>query len=419
MSEGNLIVGLDLCDDYTQISYFNYKTFEVESIYVDSDEQTEVIPTVLAVDEATKDWYFGQEAIDLCNESKGVLVEHFIAGLSNNEGMTVYDITFQPIGLAERFLRKVLLLLKKKFPNDTVKYLMITVESLDKTLIDGLYEALETLGLGRNRVSIQSHIQSYMYYALSQKKELWMNDTGLFDFNDHGLYYYQLSIDRRNRPMVVGVASKDYSEAITYQMHEEQVESLDYAFENIAKTALHKQIVSTIYLTGKGFEGDWIHSSLDSLCVGRRVFVGRTLYCIGACFAAREMVEQNKLQEFVFISEEMIACNISSPIYYEAKVREIALIGASTPWYDVDYVYELILDNEIEIELTIGDVVKRQSTTHIIALEGLERRETKTTRISLHFKCVDRNTLVVTVKDLGFGDFVPSSNRIWETLITI
>ena len=49
-----------------------------------------------------------------------------------------------------------------------------------------------------------------MYYALSQERELWLNDVGLFDFNEDGLSFYRISINRRANPMIAGMERQDF-----------------------------------------------------------------------------------------------------------------------------------------------------------------------------------------------------------------
>lgn len=71
--------------------------------------------------------------------------------------------------------------------------------------MNALKGALNRIGIGEDRYVIQLHQQSYMYYALSQKKELWLNDVALFEFGRDGLFYSQIHIDRRNIPYIVGV----------------------------------------------------------------------------------------------------------------------------------------------------------------------------------------------------------------------
>jgi hypothetical protein len=284
-----------------------------------------------------------------------------------------------------------------------------------------VYKALEGLGIRRDRASVQSHAQSFQYYALSQNKELWMNDIGLFEFDETGLNYYQITINSKAHPCVVGMIERDFSETLSYDMLEESkgIETLEYIFENIAKSVLYKQIVSTLYVTGKGFEGSWADNVLKGLCIGRRVFKGQNLYTKGACYTAIEIAGEHKFDDFIFLGNSMITSTFLIRGYYDAKIAEVVIAKAATPWFEVDEKLDLILDNEREIILVIKDVIKRETVEHKIILEGLPNRPNKTTRVEVRIHFLNKTTAIIAIKDKGFGEFYASSNRIWEKEIEL
>ena len=57
--------------------------------------------------------------------------------------------------------------------------------------------------------------------------------------------------------------------------------------EAMVKGALHGQVITTVYMTGKGFADGFADAIMTQLCVGRHVFRGDNLYVFGACFIAR------------------------------------------------------------------------------------------------------------------------------------
>jgi hypothetical protein len=79
----------------------------------------------------------------------------------------------------------------------------------------------------------------------------------------------------------------------------------------------------------------------------------------------------------------------------------------------------LILDGETEIPIRVYSPLDGKENIYIIALEGLWNRPERMTKVLLKTEFADQNTCIVTVKDLGFGEFCPSSRRIWEKIITI
>ena len=415
-----LLVGYDLCEDYSQISYYNDKMFETETIKYGDEGHDDRIPTVMAVTEEKKEWLFGEAAMLSADLSEAVLVEGLLEHVKNDEPHVIYGKEFEAVDILSRFFKKTLLLLKTEFPNDTITQIVVTIEETDPILVNGIFNALKLLGLEKDRVSVVAHVQSYMYYALSQKKELWMNDVSLFDFDRNGLKYHQIKIDRQKRPITVAIESCDYSEMLGFElldvMYEEQ---LQYIFENVSRTALHKQIVSTIYVTGIGFEEHWAEETIKKLCVGRRGFIGQNLYSAGACYMAKNLVGEDKFSDFIFLSKDMIRATISAKIYTDATDKELIFAKMATPWYEADTAYEFILNETNEVEIIVKDEVKNQRKSFFIVLEGLPKRPEKTTRVRISIKFLDPKTCVVSIKDLGFGELFKGTDRLWEKVIKI
>ena len=417
----SLLIGFDLSAKYTQISCFNQKNLEPESICITSDKTKYLIPTVLGVKNDTKDWIFGEDAIECNKAGTAELVDELLMRIENKQETEIFGVRFEPIILLEKFIRKCLHILKIYYPLNSIQLIVVTLKEKNEILADGIYKALENLGIGKDRARVQSHSQSYQYYALSQSKDLWMNDVGLFDYDEDGLKYHQITINRKIHPFVVGVVDKDFSQTLSYKMLEGSVsgEKLEYIFENIANSILHKQIVSTIYITGKGFEGKWADNSLKELCAGRRVFKGQNLFTKGACYAARELSGEHNLDGFLFYSNEMITSTLLISGYYNATHSEVVLAKAATPWYEIDHKMDLILDDVQEIELIIKNAVKGETTKYNMKLDGLPQRPKRTTRIEIRVKFLNKITALITVKDKGFGDLYPTTNRIWEKEISI
>ncbi|MDF2589230.1 MAG: hypothetical protein K0S41_3071 [Anaerocolumna sp.] len=417
----SLIVGFDLCDDYSQITCFSNKTMEPESICLNLDKTKYLIPTVLGVKKHSKDWIFGEDVIQNENTDTVEIIKGLLDKVEKNEETTVLGVKFGPITLLEKYLRKCLHLLKLYYPSNNILKIVITLKEVTKNLETGVYNALDNLGIGKDRAYVTSHMQSYQYYALSQSKDLWMNDIGLFDFDHIGLTYHQISINRKSHPYFVQMIEKDFSDVLNNKMLSDntKTEQLSYTFDNIAKNVLHKQIVSTLYITGKGFEHNFADKVLRDLCVGRRVFKGQNLYAKGACYLAKERCGEHKLDDFLIASGEMITTTISLAGYFDAKGVEVILAKAATPWHEIDEKLDLLLDETEQVDISIKNVVSMSQTTYNILLDGLPNRPNKMTRVQVRLKFLNKSTAIITVKDLGFGEFYPSSNRIWEKEIIL
>lgn len=418
MTENNrLLVGIDLGEKVTQMTCFDQKIYEPVPVGRKKGEEREYeIHTALIVRPDSGEWFW---ADGIEEPAQGVLLRDLLDKVMQGDTFEQDGYTFHSREVLKRFLVKLLSLLKEYFPDETILRLVITVEEKEKRLTETIRSVCEELGIQKERLVVQNHRQSYMYYAVSQAKELWMNNVGLFEYNQKGLSYFQINIDRRVTPWIVGVTKKDLSDVLDYSMLEDSDIDMGYAFVNVAGTVLHKQMVTTVYVTGKGFEKPWANEALKELCSGRRVFRGQNMYTKGACYAARELSGQGKLDQCLFLDEEMISANISIRTYHEAKMQEVLLAKAGTLWSEVDSSVDVIPDDEEEIQITAQDVLRHETKAHMLSLSGFAGRENKTTRFTIRIRFADRETCIVTLKDNGFGEYCPSSNRIWERSIKV
>ena len=46
-------------------------------------------------------------------------------------------------------------------------------------------------------------------------------------------------------------------------------------------------------------------------------------------------------------------------------------------------------------------------------------RENKTLRLEIEARFLDYNTLVLKIRDVGFGDICPATYRVWEQIVNL
>lgn len=419
MDKHTLLVGLDLGEKITQLSCFDRKLFEpvpIGRVKKNEEEREYEIRTALVSVPSNGEWRY---ADDDPLPSGAVLIEHILQHVREEELFTIDGYTFQSKDILKRYLVKILSLLKEYYPDEMIKRLVITIPEKHPVLNAVLREVCEDLEIHSDRLVIQNHKQSYMYYAVSQPKELWLNNVGMFEFDREHLVYDQINIDRRTHPWIVGVNQKNMDDQMDYEMISDEEVDISYAFVNLAETVLYKKMVTTLYVTGEAFEGEWADEALKQLCSGRRVFRGQNIYTKGACYAAREMTEEAKLTQCMFLDEDMITSNISIRTYHETEMQDVLLAKAGTFWDEIDVSIDVIPDEEMEIQMTAQDVLRHETTTHMLSLSGFAERENKMTRFTIRIRFADPETCIITLKDNGFGEFYPSSNRIWERSIHV
>lgn len=413
-----LIVGLDIGNDYSQITCFNYNILEPESIGEEKEEYQ--IPTVLGVTHDTKDWIYGRDAIRQEQLGKAYLLKNFIDQINNQNEIIIHEVSFSADGILEKYIKKCLLEIKKIYPNKNIDQIYVSVKKPSLVLVQMIYGGLERLGIHKDRCRVLNHEMSFVYYTIYQKKEIWRNDVGLFNFNRKGMFYSHLTMNRRRTPILVETIEEDYTNMLDYEMIQElEKEEINQGLYQVVKVALHKKIVSTLYLTGIGFMGDWFDDTVVRLCDNRKVYKGQNIYAAGACYAAREYADNMNQGEYLILCEGISCWDIMFNVYSDADMRNVYLGKAGTPWYESSNVINVILDNILEIPIVIRNIIDGEESVHNISLEGVKNYSDRIMKVSIEGCFIEARIYVITIRDIGFGEIQPSTNRIWEKVIEL
>lgn len=105
MERQRLMVGYDLCADYSQISYYNTEKEEPDSVNFDGQNE---IPTVLCRLFSNGEWLAGQQALKAAEAGNGVLVRDFIVRIADDPMVDVAGERMEKAGLIGIFFQKTL-----------------------------------------------------------------------------------------------------------------------------------------------------------------------------------------------------------------------------------------------------------------------------------------------------------------------
>ncbi len=413
-NKGKLIIGFDLGEENTQISV-SVGGGEPDSISLVANKSMYIVPTVLCVRNDTRDWLAGDEAVRCRNRDAGVFVSQLLEKLESGEKTDIFGTEYAPPALLERFIRKVYAAVKQQYPEELAG-IYAAVRNKTDVKQKAIEKAFEAVGVEKEKIHVLSYMEAFMYYAVSQKKELWVNDVALFDFDEEGLKFCQLSANRKSLPITVTVSGQDFSDELKFSALAGSESRLVSSFKSITDRVLYRQIISTIYFTGAGFDGNWADDAIKSLCLGRRVFKGQNLYSKGAAYAG-VIKESAGYKDFLFLTEGQIRYSVSIRMFKDNHIGEFRLVEAGTPWEKVKAKTVGILDNTDEVFFTIYHAVRKETKHLVMNLKNIVQRENKTTRVLVAVKFLDRDTAVITVKDLGFGEFYENTYRVWEKVI--
>lgn len=415
MAEENFF-GLDLGEEMTQLSRYSERTQAPESVSLSGKEQEFLMPALLCYRAAAEEWLAGEDALRMAARGGGELIRKPLDKLRNDETVQLGETSFSAEFLMEKYLKRVLGMLRMRCGAVEITCMAVTAAGMDEILIQKLTQIFEHLGLRKEQLLFMNRTECFMYYTIHTKPELWTNEVALFDYDGEHFHYDKLSFARKRSPIAVIAKHVDFTEELQGQWKKgEADERRAYWFYEMAMQQFHKQYVTTVYVTGLGFEGGWAGEALKKLCNGRRVFQGQNLYTKGACYAAR-MLTLGLRKDYVFLTGDVIKESIALRLYRNAQSEYLELAKAGTPYRKVYKKFRIILDATDELEFLVDDVLKREPLHEVMILENLMQRENKTIRLEVELLYVDRDTPVVRVRDVGFGRY-ENTERIWEQIL--
>ncbi len=418
MEKQELIVGYDLCADYSQISYFDMEKMEPDSAAVNQQMQ---IPTALCKVFAGGRWLSGKEALDAAGAGQGVLVRGFTENIGNDPMVDVAGERMEKSELIYLFVADTLRALKDLIPGASVGFLTLTAVKMDLAMADALRQAGRRLGLPAGRLSMQSHRLSYEYYALCQRRELWTHDVGLFEYDRRGLRYHHLSVSWKHHPPAVTCETADLTGYLDGRELDNPVgPEMDRKFLEAIREVSARRTISTYYLVGEGFEdagagSGWMNVSLQQLCAMRRhVFVGQNLYARGACYHSYYMSVPGKTPGFLAVNADLLVKEVYIRSIHRNAPHKVMLVPAGTPWYSAAGENYLLVDGCEQLILHVRDTMTNLEHTVVFPVVGLPERPAKTTRLLIRTVFDTEAICHMTVKDVGFGEIFAGTGKVWE-----
>ena len=414
-----LILGYDLCNDYAQISCYNQKTQEMDTICYIGEKMQERIPTVLCrLYGQPASWSCGYDAWKDVNEQKGTLVENFVDGLESERLLTLDDVQYSCGELTCIFIRESLKLLTKYYPHWEVGQISVAVEKLGKYTVDALKPLAQDMGFDPSCLKVINHISAYEHYALNQKKDLWQYDVGMFDYTKRGMTYYHLAISKKRMPataMATAIPLTEYFDGS--EIGCTAPPELDRRFLEVVRQVTANKIISTVYLTGEGFEGNWAKVSLKNLCHHRKGFIGSNIFVRGACYFSMRSAGLLPENDFVALNEDVL----SKSIYIRgSRNRELVneeLVTAGQVWYEVKNELHLIPDGTEYIYLHVMDYMSKKERILSVPIDAFTKnsgRPDKTLCLKVAVSFDDFTHCHVVITDEGFGEFYSPAEETVE-----
>ena len=404
-----LVIGLDLNDDYTRISCYD-------------EEKSWTIPTVICRKKQEEVWLAGEDAYACTLVGEGVIVDKLLKMVRKDGTSTIGGIRYTGRELLNLFVRKMLEYPIKEFGENEVDQLVISLQQVDAKMTDTLMYCADFLGIPREKVHVISHMESFVYYVLSQKKDLWTNQVGLFDLSNQRLCYYEMKVQRGLRRNMVQADSENMEEAFNLDILDSPSGSrlADRILCSCGERLLSKKLFSSIFLTGKGFDRtDWAGEFMKLVCHRKKVFAEPVLFARGAAYKGADCRQSATSYPYIFICEGRLKTEVSMRVVRGQKEGSLVLASYGDNWYESKSTMDFILDDQNEIEFTITPLDSKKKKLVRIPLTGFPKRPPRTTRIQMSLAFLDERTMVTVIRDKGFGELFPASDAVIKQEVTL
>ncbi|MDE6432940.1 MAG: hypothetical protein K2L07_01775 [Lachnospiraceae bacterium] len=409
-----IYLGLDLCKKNIQMSYYREDKQEPESIFQLNNMETYQLPNVMFYSLEEERWYVGNSVSTIRFKTEGVMVEDVLGSIDSDVSTIVNDNVYAP----EELLLLLLEIHINEFLSRSEEYklsgLTITIEQYHEKVYAVLQKLKESFSLSDEQFYIMSHENAFFQYVMNQDERLRNNSVAMFEYGFEGMEYYRIDRKHQGNTWIYYLSRQDMKEEMSYSMLFGDVEELDRHFAELGRVKMKETYISTVYLTGPGFNDNWIEESKKVVCDGRRVFMGQNLYTKGACYHARLGAYETG-KDCILCTEGSIPFDIGVNIGDTDARNYFQLIAlGGREWYNMKGKVTLFLDDTNRINMVYRDKITKKVQKEIIEIHGLPKRPPKTTKLSLEVELFDERMGAIVIRDVGFGKIYPTTNKIYR-----
>lgn len=124
----------------------------------------------------------GLEAEYFAREKGGIMIDDLYGICQKREKVMVAGTETEPWGLLAQFLNGMLKFLGITELVKNTKCVIVTLPELGDIQVENFQKAFESLGFPNDKYMLQDYAESFYYYVLSQKKEIWNRSVAWYAF---------------------------------------------------------------------------------------------------------------------------------------------------------------------------------------------------------------------------------------------
>ncbi|MCR5272388.1 MAG: hypothetical protein K6E13_05325 [Lachnospiraceae bacterium] len=392
-------IGIDFEGNMALVSYVNKNDYEPTTVSTVVGGDDYQIPVCVVKKKGIGQWLYGKDAVSYAKANKIKCESNLLERAENQETVIIEGTEYALQDLFFFFLKKLMALPSKMGAVGNFDRIAITIENVTLKNMQLFWICMEKLKFPLNNLSVMDHRESFCHYVMHQEEDLKRHLAAMFEFCGDKLTLRLLTKNIKQKPVTVSVME----ESLMYDNMDK-----DSFLLGIAKENFTGKMISSVYLTGDGFDGDWMKQSLKYLCSGRRVFLGKNLYSKGCCYAA------DLNNDYVYLGENELKNNVSLKVTEHGLYKFIPLAEAGKNWYDQQFDYDIYVKGEPEIDLWVQETNGNKPKILTFVLKDWPKRKCDITRVRVSSKPLSPKEIKISVKDLGFGEISQSTNAFSE-----
>ena len=405
------VLGIALSDISTNIIFY-------------PDDEALIFPTVISKKKGEDAWVVGEDAYALALDGKGIITDKLLK-VTRKDGIATIDGTrYEGKEILKIYFREIINAGMEKLYKEKPEEVVVAMVGLEEDIVGDIKEAFVGLGYQPNHIHIISKEESFIYFVLSLKKDIWNNKVGMYDLSDVSLTYYEMLVNRNSRKLLVNAESENMDEAFNLQIlnNPSGAKLADKILTSVAEKVMDKKKFSSIFLTGQVFaEHEWADGFISYLCSRGKVYLDTNIFAKGAAFKGVDLASGNSIYNLTALCEGRLRSDVYINVENNGKDGKIYLAKAGDFWDEPDTELLMIPDEKEVIDISVAGVDGKVKKNIPIVLDFLPKRPIKTRRFYFRTKFLDDKIMNVEIEDAGFGDMYPPTDvkrnievNIWD-----
>ncbi len=427
---GKTYIGYDLGAGYGEISVFTEHDLNPVTLLSRKDATVFHFPCMLVKYKGR--FYTGFEAESLSGEDGAFVFEDLLEIAMNQPTIVVDGERFDTGYLLSVFLKLTLVLPESYGKVEKAGGIIFTTyidedPALQAKVHEVLLKAAGQIFGKKTKLFLQTRSESIYYFLMHQDESLYTEDTLICDYQKDYLKTYYVQKHGVKAPFSVSVERTDYPDMPLFKIRSEEltiadaIRTADDTFYQVVEDIERKCSFGLSYMIGDGFKGSWMDQSLMKLCEHGRVFQGNNLYSLGACYGLRQVIEASPvLEDYVYFGRQDNPYDIGIYCHKQGFLREskqldyISIFERGCSLDGCKKVLYLLPEEDDELLIEVKAISDMEPRNIAIQLGAFPIRKVGQSKLKLYAELKDKQTLYISVEDIGLGQLVPGSKKIME-----